>query len=48
MFTVDECRAAMTFDSDYQLPENNKLAVHLLGNAVCPKPVSQIIDAALA
>lgn len=40
-----ECRDAMSFPSDYQLPKNHRLAVHLLGNAVCPVPVSHIITA---
>lgn len=39
-----ECRAAMSFPDDYQLPDNHRLAVHLLGNAVCPVPVSHIIN----
>ncbi|MFC0667067.1 DNA cytosine methyltransferase [Azotobacter chroococcum] len=38
-----ECRDAMSFPADYQLPDNHRLAVHLLGNAVCPVPVSRII-----
>ena len=39
-----ECRAAMSFPDDYQLPDNHRLAVHLLGNAVCPAPVAQLIS----
>tara|TARA_R110000850_G_scaffold275207_1_gene414122 strand:- start:8578 stop:9498 length:921 start_codon:yes stop_codon:yes gene_type:complete len=39
-----ECRAAMSFPDTYQLPDNHRLAVHLMGNAVCPVPVSHIID----
>lgn len=39
-----ECRSAMSFPDDYQLPGNHRLAVHLLGNAVCPVPVSHIIN----
>lgn len=38
-----ECRDAMSFPETYQLPDNHRLAVHLLGNAVCPVPVSHII-----
>lgn len=41
-----ECRDAMSFPDTYQLPDNHRLAVHLLGNAVCPEPVRHIIDAA--
>lgn len=40
-----ECRAAMSFPDSYQLPDNHRLAVHLLGNAVCPEPVRHIINA---
>ncbi|NHH86528.1 DNA cytosine methyltransferase [Cobetia sp. MB87] len=40
-----ECRSAMSFPNTYQLPDNHRLAVHLLGNAVCPTPVSHIIKA---
>ncbi|WP_417315644.1 DNA cytosine methyltransferase [Cycloclasticus pugetii] len=40
-----ECRDAMSFPADYQLPDNHRLAVHLMGNAVCPEPVKHIIQA---
>jgi len=43
MLTRFECRDAMTFPRTYKLPDNHRLAVHLLGNAVCPGPVSKII-----
>lgn len=39
-----ECRAAMSFPDSYLIPENHRLAVHLLGNAVCPMPVKYIIE----
>jgi DNA (cytosine-5)-methyltransferase 1 len=45
MLSVDEYRAAMAFPSDYQLPENRRLATHLLGNAVCPPVAEQVIRA---
>lgn len=45
MLTRFECRDAMSFPADYQLPDNHRLAVHLLGNAVCPEPVRQILNA---
>jgi DNA (cytosine-5)-methyltransferase 1 len=48
MFSRFECRSAMSFPDSYQLPENHKLAVHLMGNAVCPEPVKQIITAVRA
>jgi len=40
-----ECRAAMSFPDDYLLPDNHRLAVHMLGNAVTPEPVRRIINA---
>ena len=46
MLTPDECRAAMGFPADYQLPRTRREAIHLLGNAVCP-PVARDIIAAL-
>lgn len=42
MLDVDEYRAGMGFPSGYKLPQNKKLAVHLLGNAVCP-PVAEFV-----
>lgn len=43
-----ECRDAMTFPGSYQMPENHRAAVHLLGNAVCPVPAARIIEAVRA
>ncbi|KRW62362.1 DNA cytosine methyltransferase [Pseudomonas sp. TTU2014-080ASC] len=40
-----ECRAAMSFPDTYKIPDNHRLAVHMLGNAVCPEPVRNIINA---
>ncbi|MFA7386498.1 MAG: DNA cytosine methyltransferase [Thiohalobacteraceae bacterium] len=45
MLTRDECRAAMGFPHDYQLPDSHKLAVHMLGNAVPPPMTREIITA---
>lgn len=45
MLTRFECRDAMSFPASYQLPDNHRLAVHLMGNAVCPEPVKHIIQA---
>lgn len=45
MLSRFECRSAMSFAQDYALPKSHKLAVHLLGNAVCPEPVKRIIEA---
>lgn len=47
MLSAQECRAAMGFPDDYQLPENHKLAVHMLGNAVCPPVARNVITALL-
>lgn len=45
MFSRFECRDAMTFPSSYQLPEQHRLAVHMLGNAVPPVPAGRFIKA---
>lgn len=45
MISRFEGRAAMTFPETYQLPENHPLAMHLLGNAVCPLPVARVLKA---
>lgn len=42
MLTRWECLAAMSFPDNYQLPDNHRLAVHLMGNAVCPVPANII------
>jgi len=44
MLNVQECRAAMGFPDDYQLPNQHRLAVHMLGNAVCPPVASDVIE----
>ena len=44
MLSRYECRSAMSFPKTYLLPDNHRLAVHLMGNAVCPVPVSHIIN----
>lgn len=43
--TAEECRAAMGFRADYRLPPSSKLAKHLLGNAVCPPAVADLLTA---
>lgn len=45
MLLADECRAAMGFPVDYQLPKQHRTAVHLLGNAVCPPVARDVIRA---
>lgn len=45
MFSKDECRAAMSFPETYILPRQHKLAVHMLGNAVCPLVGRDVIQA---
>lgn len=44
MLSANECRRAMGFPDDYILPAQHRLAVHLLGNAVCPPVVTDIIN----
>jgi DNA (cytosine-5)-methyltransferase 1 len=44
MISVPEARRAMGFPDDYQLPENSRLAMHLLGNAVVPVVARDVID----
>lgn len=46
MLSKWECRAAMGFPADYQLPTQHKLAVHMLGNSVAP-PVARDVILAL-
>lgn len=45
MFSVAECRRAMGFPDSYQLPTRQKDAVHMLGNAVVPPVVTDILRA---
>ncbi len=45
MLLPDEVRAGMGFPEGYQLPANRRLAVHLLGNAVCPPVAADMIRA---
>lgn len=48
MLSVQECRRAMGFPEGYILPDQHRLAIHLLGNAVCPPVVTDIILAVKA
>ncbi len=43
MLNVAEYKAAMGFRSSFQLPVARKWAIHLLGNAVCPPVVTEIL-----
>lgn len=43
MATVHEARAAMGFPGTYQLPRNNRMAMHMLGNAVCPDAAEYVV-----
>ena len=45
MLNVAECRSAMGFPDDYQLPERQKDAMMMLGNAVVPIVARDIINA---
>jgi len=43
MLTVREQRAAMGFPAGYHLPQQKHLAIHMLGNAVCPPKAAHLI-----
>lgn len=45
MLSVPEARTAMGFPASYTLPTNQRLAMHLLGNAVCPPVARDVINA---
>jgi DNA (cytosine-5)-methyltransferase 1 len=47
MLSVPEATAAMGFPAGYQLPTSHKLAMHMLGNAVCPRVAADVIGAVL-
>lgn len=44
MLSVQEARAAMGFPAGCILPEQGKLAMHMLGNAVCPPVARDYIE----
>lgn len=43
MLSIAEARAAMGFPESYTLPDNSRLAMHMLGNAVCPAVAEEVI-----
>lgn len=43
---MDE-RRAMGFDDGLQLPNDARQAIHLLGNAVCPPVMQDVLNAVL-
>jgi DNA (cytosine-5)-methyltransferase 1 len=45
MLTVAEARRAMGFRDTYRLPERDRDAMHMLGNAVCPPVARDVITA---
>lgn len=45
MLSISEARRAMTVPDTYKLPENSRLAMHLMGNAVPPMAARKIITA---
>lgn len=47
MLTTEENRSAMGFPKSYILPTVHSEAVHMLGNAVCPRAARDVITAAL-
>lgn len=44
MLNVTEARRAMGFPDNYQLPDQHRLAMHMLGNAVCPPVARDVIN----
>lgn len=47
MLSVQEARAAMSFPANYKLPANSRLAMQILGNAVCPVEARDVITAVM-
>lgn len=45
MLTAEEYRLGMGFPSTYRLPTQHRLAVHMLGNAVCPTVAEDFVNA---
>ena len=45
MLTVDETKAVMGFSADYKLPKASSVAKYMLGNAVCPPVMTDILTA---
>lgn len=45
MVNVPEARRAMSFRDSYKLPDNGRLAMHMLGNAVPPRAARMVIEA---
>lgn len=45
MLNKGENRDAMSFRRDYILPDDHRLAVHVLGNAVAPKVACDVVEA---
>jgi DNA (cytosine-5)-methyltransferase 1 len=43
MFSAQECRTAIGFPAGYKLPTQHRLAVYMLGNAVCPPAARDVI-----
>ena len=43
MLQVDEAKVAMGFRPDYILPKTKRVAMHMLGNAVCPQVAADVI-----
>jgi DNA (cytosine-5)-methyltransferase 1 len=43
MLSLSEYKNAMGFPSEYLLPKSKSLALHMLGNAVCPPVAKEIL-----
>lgn len=48
MLHLEEYREAMGFPSSYHLPDDHKLALHLLGNAVVPRVAGDVVGGLVA
>ncbi|KAF0810414.1 DNA-cytosine methyltransferase [Alcanivorax sp. S71-1-4] len=40
-----ECRDGMSFPQNHHIPDDHRLAVHLLGNSVCPEAARRLLNA---
>ena len=45
MLNVAEAKAVMGLRDSYELPANNKAAMHMLGNGVCPPVICDLLQA---
>jgi len=48
MLSANEALAAMSFPADTKRPDNNRLTMHMAGNAVPPLAGQRVIEAVMA